>query len=225
MIQWLSVGRLRLALHTVRPAPDGATAVPLLLLHGLGERSPAQVPAECRAWPGAVLALDFTGHGRSSIPVGGGYTCEGLMVDAVAAIKAVGPCTLMGRGLGAYVALMATALCADLVRGTVLRDGPGLAGGGDGSLTPWLPAVAGPSRSTPDHQALADLATDVRHPAAAARWAQLAREASPSPVPLHFCLSERPLWALVAADALSQAFTDVASALAECLASPVPASA
>lgn len=223
MIRWLTVGRLRLALHTLRLAAEADAAAPLLLLHGLGERSPSQVPAEYRAWPGAVLALDFTGHGGSSIPVGGGYTCEALMVDAVTAVKAVGPCTLVGRGLGAYVALMATAVCADLVRGTVLRDGPGLAGGGDGSLSPWLPSVAAPSQFSPDPQALADLATDVRHPAAAARWAQLVREASPLKAPVHFCLSERPLWALVAADALAQTFTQVPTALAECASAAVPA--
>lgn len=223
MIHWLTVGRLRLALHTLRPATDEDKAVPLLLLHGLGERSPPQVPTECRAWPGSVLALDFTGHGQSSVPMGGGYTCEALMVDVVTAVKAVGPCTLVGRGLGAYVALMAAAACADLLRGTVLRDGPGLAGGGDGSLSPWLPSVAAPPLSSPDHHALADLATDVRHPAAAARWAQLAREASPLKAPVHFCLSERPLWALVAADALAQTFADVTTALAECASASTPA--
>ena len=216
MTEWLSSGRLRLALHTLRPAVDTDAAGPLLLLHGLGECSPSQVPAECRTWPGAVLALDFTGHGQSSIPVGGGYTCEALMVDVVTAIRALGPCTLLGRGLGAYVALMASAACADRVRGTVLCDGPGLSGGGDGSQSPWLPVVTQASESTPDHHALADLATDVRPPGAAARWACLLREASELKNPVHFCLSERPVWALVAADALGQTFTPLAPALAEC---------
>lgn len=216
MIEWLSCGRLRLALHTLRPAADTDTAGPLLLLHGLGECAPPQVPAACRTWPGAVLALDFMGHGQSSIPVGGGYTCEALMVDVVTAVRAIGPCTLLGRGLGAYVALMASAACADLVRGTVLCDGPGLSGGGDGSQCPWLPVVTQLSVTTPDHHALADLATDVRQPGAAARWACLLREASELQNPLHFCLSERPVWALVAADALGQTFTPLAPALAEC---------
>lgn len=216
MTELLTLGRLRLALHTLRPAAADDAAGPLLLLHGLGECSPPHLPADYGAWPGAVKALDFTGHGQSTLPVGGGYTCEALMVDVVTALKAVGPCTLVGRGLGAYVALMATAVCADRVRGTVLRDGPGLNGGGDGSQCPWLPAVSEPPLHAPDHHALADLATDVRQPAAAARWTQLVREASALRTPVHFCLLERPLWALVAADALAQSFTDVAAALAEC---------
>lgn len=216
MIQVLTLGRRRLALHTLRPAAADDAAGPLLLLHGLGECSPSQVPVDYRHWPGTVFALDFTGHGQSSIPAGGGYTCEALMLDVVAALDVVGPCTLVGRGLGAYVALMATAVRADLVRGTVLRDGPGLAGGGDGTQSPWLPTVGEPALQTPDAQALADLATDVRQPAAAARWAQLVREASPLQTPVHFCLLERPVWALVACDALGQSFTPVATALAEC---------
>ena len=43
MIRWLTVGRLRLALHTLRLAAEADAAAPLLLLHGLGERSPSQV--------------------------------------------------------------------------------------------------------------------------------------------------------------------------------------
>lgn len=223
MTELLTLGRQRLALHTLRPAAAQDAAGPLLLLHGLGECAPPHLPADYRAWPGAVKALDFTGHGQSTLPVGGGYTCEALMVDVVTALKAVGPCTLVGRGLGAYVALMATAACADRVRGAVLRDGPGLSGGGDGSQSPWLPCVAERSLQTPDRQALADLATDVRQPAAAARWAQLVRESSPMKTPVHFCLQERPLWALVAADALAQSFTDVTTALTECASFHAPA--
>ena len=216
MTQCLPLGRLRLALHTLRAPAPGHTSGPLLLLHGLGECSPSQVPEDYHRWPGPVHALDFAGHGQSSTPVGGGYTCEALMVQVVTALDAVGPCTLVGRGLGAYVALLATAARATQVRGTVLRDGPGLAGGGDGTQSPYLPAVAASALDTPDPHALADLLTDVRHPAAAARWAQLVRNASPWQTPVHFCLRERPAWALVAAGALAQAFTPVSLALADC---------
>ena len=117
--------RVDLALHELRPG-DGR---PLLLLHGLGERSPADVPSWLDGWTGPVAALDFTGHGESTIPTGGGYTAELLLADADAALAALGQATVFGRGLGAYIALqLAGARPTDVV-GAVLDDGPGLAGG------------------------------------------------------------------------------------------------
>lgn len=225
MTQLLKLGRLTLALHTLRAAAPDDTAGALLLLHGLGECSPVGLPAEYSQWRGAVRALDFTGHGQSAIPVGGGYTCEALMLDVITALNALGPCTLVGRGLGAYAALMAMAARADLVRAAVLRDGPGLSGGGDGSQCPTLPVVCEASRTTPDAQALADLATDVRQPDAAARWARLIREGSPTSAQVHFCLQERPAWVLVVADALSRDFTSLSSALRDCAGSSVKSEA
>ena len=76
---------------------------PLLLLHGLGERSRCHVFA---GWPGPVYGLDFTGHGASTIPAGGGYSAEILLADADAAVRHLGEVTVAGRGLGAYVALL-----------------------------------------------------------------------------------------------------------------------
>ena len=49
------------------------------------EAAPEQVPETHDAWPGAVYALDFTGHGRSTVPAGGGYTAELLMAKTAAA--------------------------------------------------------------------------------------------------------------------------------------------
>ena len=89
----LSHSKLRLALHTLREAP-GAT---LLMLHGLGECSKRVHTPELEAWPGSVVALDFSGHGESSLPRGGGYTAEVLMADADAAIAERGPATVCGR--------------------------------------------------------------------------------------------------------------------------------
>src|SRR5690606_42068802 len=60
----------------------------------------------------------------------GGYYCEALMGDVDAALAHLGPCTVHGRGLGAYVALLIAGARPTLVRGAVLADGPGLAGGG-----------------------------------------------------------------------------------------------
>src|SRR5437660_12565530 len=102
-ITTLRHGKVELALHELR----AGTGRPLLLLHGLGERSPEKVPADAEAWDGPVYALDFTGHGASSITIGGGYTPEILMADVDAALMHLGSATVLGRGLGGYVALLA----------------------------------------------------------------------------------------------------------------------
>ena len=65
------------------------------------------------------------------------------MADADAALARLGRATLLGRGLGAYVALLLAGARPKPVRGAILCDGPGLAGGGSrpGSPTvivPWL---------------------------------------------------------------------------------------
>src|SRR5262245_32807457 len=101
MPEFLQHNRIRLALHALR----AGAGRPLLLLHGLGERAPAHAPDEYAGWTGPVYALDFTGHGQSNVPAGGGYTCELLMADADAALARLGKATVVGRGLGAYVAL------------------------------------------------------------------------------------------------------------------------
>ena len=76
----------------------------------LGERSPASVPRWLDGWTGPVAALDFTGHGSSTIPTGGGYTAEAAPADADAALAALGRATVFGRGLGAYIALQLAGL-------------------------------------------------------------------------------------------------------------------
>ena len=145
--------KVALALHPVREG-EGR---PLLHLHGLGERSPATVPAHLAAWPGPVWALDFTGHGASTVPVGGGYSCELLMADADAALAHLGPSTLYGRGLGAYVALLTAGARPTLVRGAILDDGTGLTGGGAEPPTPMVVRVPLPVSGPPDPYALVEL--------------------------------------------------------------------
>ena len=50
--------------------------------------------------------------------------------DVDAALAALEPQTLYGEGLGAYIALLTAGARPDRVRGAILADGPGLAGGG-----------------------------------------------------------------------------------------------
>jgi pimeloyl-ACP methyl ester carboxylesterase len=183
--------RVDLALHRLREA-EGR---PLLLLHGLGERSPREVPAAVAPWPGPVWALDFTGHGDSALPRGGGYTGECLLGDADAAISELGAVTLRGRGLGAWVALLAAGARPAEVRGAILSDGPGLAGGGARPGTPFIPFVdAGTAASAPDPFALVELSRDVRPPEYATAFARLATELSGLPRAISVCAVERPDW-------------------------------
>jgi pimeloyl-ACP methyl ester carboxylesterase len=187
---FLQHNRMRLALHTLRPSAGRA----LLLLHGLGERSPQAVPAELAEWPGAVYALDFTGHGESTVPTGGGYTCELLMADVDTALARLQSATLVGRGLGAYVALLIAGSRPERVRGAILRDGPGLAGGGPASTTPYIPYVDPARSGAPDPYALIELATDIRPQDYASVFARQAAQFSGLTQPLLVCARERPPW-------------------------------
>src|SRR5262249_60536081 len=94
---WLRHNAVTLALH---PLGDHSGSRPLLLLHGLGEASPTAVPDFAATWPGSVHALDFTGHGRSTVPPGGGCTAERSMGDGGTGLSALGPATVVGRGRG-----------------------------------------------------------------------------------------------------------------------------
>ena len=212
MTTLLRHSKVDLALHELRPGrSDGR---PLLLLHGLGERSPAVPPAGTDGWPGPVVALDFTGHGESTVPAGGGYTPEQLMADADIALAHLGPSTVVGRGLGAYVALLVAGARPAVVRGAVLADGPGLAGGGPtpGSTTVLLPHFGGPP--TPDPYALVELATDVRPPDYAASFARLAIQLSGLDEPVTVAARARPEWLRAVADEPGVVEDSVEAALA-----------
>lgn len=186
---YLTHGRIVLALHTLKTAEGPA----LLLLHGLGEHSPASLPPEYESWPGAVYALDFTGHGQSTVPRGGGYTAELLQADADLALAHLGPTTVVGRGLGAYVAILIAGGRPELVRGAILRDGTGLAGGAPGS-SPYIGFPEPTHITPPDPFAIVELATDVRPPDYITEFVRLAAEFSNCSRPISVCASERAPW-------------------------------
>jgi pimeloyl-ACP methyl ester carboxylesterase len=186
--------RIRLALHQLADGRGGR--LPLLVLHGLGERAPARVPPYLDGWPGPVHALDFTGHGASTVPRSGGYTAEVLLADADCALRHLGTATVLGRGLGAYVALLLAGARPDAVRGAILFDGPGILGGGNGPGSPVVlpvdPATA--AAAPPDPYAIIELARDVRPPDYAASFARLAVAGSTLERPIAVAAVNRPEW-------------------------------
>lgn len=185
----LTHNRVQLALHELR----AGTGRSLLLLHGLGESSPDTVPDAVAEWTGPVHALDFTGHGASTMPVGGGYTAEILMADVDAAVQHLGEVTLVGRGLGAYIGLLIAGARAAQVRGTVLADGPGLSGG---PSVPTSQPVFSLERvdAAPDPYALVELGRDLRPPDYATAFSRLALQGSDLDQPITVAAQFRPAW-------------------------------
>lgn len=186
---FLTHNRVELALHTLRTV-DGPN---LLLLHGLGEASPHAVPRWAQLWPGSVHALDFTGHGASGLPIGGGYTAEMLLADADMAIRELGSATIVGRGLGAYIGLLIGGARASSVRGVIITDGPGMSGGPT-SPTSQPVVTAEPVDSTPDPYAILELGRDLRPPDYATTFVRLANEGSGLDEPITVTAKFRPRW-------------------------------
>jgi pimeloyl-ACP methyl ester carboxylesterase len=185
----------------------------LLLLHGLGEASPATVPAVAAAWTGPVHALDFTGHGESTVPAGGGYSAEILLADADAALAHLGEATVLGRGLGAYIALLLAGARAEQVHGAVLCDGPGLAGG---AIQPTSQSfvILPPRPTPPDPYALHEMSRDLRPPDYATLFVRLAVERSGLDEPVAVSAVVRPPWLAAVVDELGVVCLPAADALA-----------
>jgi pimeloyl-ACP methyl ester carboxylesterase len=198
--EFLIHNRVRLALHTLRAGSGRA----LLLLHGLGEQSPVAAPAFAAEWTGPVVALDFTGHGASTMPIGGGYTAEILLADADAALTHLGEATIVGRGLGAYVGLLLAGARAEQVHGTVLADGPGLSGGPSVPTSQPVFSLASVD-STPDPYALVELGRDLRPPDYAATFSRMAVQRSSLDEPITVVARFRPAWLRAVADELGVA--------------------
>ena len=210
----MTITRLRhnkidLALHRLREGEGTA----LLLLHGLGEASPQHPPPWADRWIGPVVALDFTGHGDSTVPPGGGYTAEILLADADVALAELSSATVVGRGLGAYIALMLAGARPQQVRGAVLCDGPGLAGGAIGPTSQSFVTLA-PSGHPPDPYALFEMSRDLRPPDYATLFVRMAAESSGLEEPIAVAAVVRPPWLAAVVDELGVATCSIAAALA-----------
>lgn len=186
----LQHNKVELALHEMRPG----SGRPLLLLHGLGENASAMSTVPF-TWAGPVWALDFTGHGESTVPAGGGYSSEILMADADIALRHIGEATLVGRGLGAYVAFLLAGARPTLVRGAVLLDGPGLAGGAvHATSNTEITSVGNREGTTPDPWALIELSRDARPPSYTTTFARLAVNGSGIQEPIAVACKVSPPW-------------------------------
>ncbi len=206
---FLTHNKIQLALHLLR-AGDGQ---PLLLLHGLGEQTLADAPAWTSSWVGPVYGLDFTGHGATTVPMGGGYSAETMLADTDIALAHLGPSTIVGRGLGAYVALMIAGARPQLVRGAVLCDGPGLWGGATGPTSTSFHSVD-PPYAAPDPNALIDLSRDLRPPDYASLFVRLALEHSGLAEPIAVTAIVRPPWLAAVAGEVGVSTSTFAEALA-----------
>ena len=195
-ILWQKHGRIDLALHVL--ADQAHSHRPLLILHGLGERTITTLPWPLSHFGGSVYGLDFTGHGLSTVAHGGGYTAEMLMADAhiaafaLAERHSLAPLVL-GRGLGGYVGLLLAGADPHHVGGLVIADGPGLAGGGPRPPSSYIGSDLRPSDDTPDPFALMELAADVRPPDYAVMMVNLATAGEP-PVQVAVSARNRPDW-------------------------------
>lgn len=212
--------KIDLALHLLRPEPvdPGSPLRPLLLLHALGDRSPERVPHWVEGWGGPIAALDFTGHGASTVPASGGYSPETLMADVdhalahLTADDAGRSITVLGRGLGAYVALQIAGARASQVHGAILTDGPGLAGGPTGPSSQSFFALE-TDGSAPDPYGLVELGRDLRPPDYAMAFVSLATASSPATNPITVASSFRPKWLAAVADAPGVVEGSIAEAL------------
>jgi len=207
----LTHGKSRLALHLLREG----WGRPLLILSGLGESAPSVVPPHLDSWSGPIYALDVTGHGASTRPVGGGYTAEILMADVDAAIAHLGKATVFGRGLGAYLALLIGGGRPADVRGVILADGPGLVGGGIRPGSPHIPEGGVALDGAPDPFVLAEMSRDVRPPDYAVEYVRQIMQWSEIDQPIAVTTVVRPEWlaAVVAEPAVVECSIHAALAL------------
>ena len=194
-ITMLRHNKVDLALHTIREARVRRCCC----CTGSARRRPTEVPTLGCCGPGPVVALDFTGHGQSTVPAGGGYSAEIVLADADVALAALGSATVVGRGLGAYVALMLAGARPQQIRGAVLCDGPGLAGGAIGPTSQSFVTLA-PSPHPPDPYALFELSRDLRPPDYATLFVRMAVESSGLDEPISVAAVVRPPWLAAVVD-------------------------
>lgn len=139
------------------------------------------------------------------------------MADVDNALAVLGPCTIVGRGLGGYIGLLIAGARSSLVRGLIIDDGPGLAGGGvrPGSTLLAVPdgGVRPDGDGPPDPYALLELSTDIRPPDYAESFVRMALR-GPLDEPISVCCVSRPPWLAAVAECFGVRTEPLSAALA-----------
>jgi pimeloyl-ACP methyl ester carboxylesterase len=136
-----------------------------------------------------------------------------MLADTDIALAHLGVTTIVGRGLGAYVALMIAGARPLLVHGAVLCDGPGLWGGATGPTSTSFHSVD-PPYEAPDPNALIDLSRDLRPPDYASLFVRLALEHSGLAEPIAVTTVVRPPWLAAVVDEVGVVTGTLAESLA-----------
>ena len=119
------------------------------------------------------------------------------MADVDTALEVIGSATIVGRGLGGYVGLLIAGARPKIVRGLVIADGVGLAGGGvrPGAQTigaPNFPVT--PSPEAPDPFVFLELTSDVRPADYAVNFLRSCVAGSDLALPVSVAAAFRPPW-------------------------------
>jgi pimeloyl-ACP methyl ester carboxylesterase len=136
------------------------------------------------------------------------------MADVDVTLAEIGAATLLGQGLGAYIAVLIAGARPALVCGAVLDDGPGLYGGPTGPTSSRILIAPDDHAGPPDPYALLELSTDVRPPDYAATFARHAAERSGLDQPFAVTAGARPPWLAAVVDGLMLSPVTVEAALA-----------
>ena len=115
------------------------------------------------------------------------------VAQPLAASSPDGMVTVIGRGLGGYIALQLAGARAAQVHGAIVLDGPGLAGGPTGPTSQSFFSLD-TDGSAPDRYALVELGRDLRPPDYVRSFVRLAIDGSDLDEPIAVCSVFRPDW-------------------------------
>ena len=200
--------------RAARAARERRRGPALLHLHGSACVRRTTCRSTSSRGPVAIYALDFTGHGDSTSPKGGGYTPELLMGDVDAAINHIGDVRRSSDAASARTSRCsrrprATTRCAarSCATGPACRVGARPPGRRPSSrVDPSAPVP-------PDPFALAELSKDVRPPDYAVDFVRLVLAHTQTPNPIAVCAKARPEWLTAVLDELGAAPVTIAEAL------------